>query len=474
MFLVRIIRYLALLVLAGLLSPQHFGIFAALYIVIDGLALLQGFGIGHALIYRRERVDEAADTAFYLSIGIGAVVLLAAWFIAPSVERFYGESGTTELFRAGSLILLIRAFRLVPARLLEKALDFRKRLLPTLLGSVAYVLTALTLAARGTGAWSLVMAEVASAAVETAAYWLVSSWRPRFRFNVRLAREDLAFGWAVLGGSILIFAFRNIDRVTISRLLGTRELGLYAFAYSIANLPATFFVRALNTVLLPAYSSMEPGDPEKKALFFRATSYVAAISVLYSLGMILFGRHFLETTYGDKWMGAVLPLAVLALFALFRTLSALVGDLLVGTGEPGTYRRIHALQLAVAAAGLYFGAKWAGVPGVAAAMTLASGVLLAVSWRAASRVLRARPRDFFQSVRGPATAAAILAGPAVIVSRLLPVRGSLLVLLAVTVAATAVYFAAWYAVDGELRSEFAKWRGAVSAGWRARREGTER
>lgn len=462
MFLVRIIRYLALLILAGLLSPQHFGIFAALYVVIDGMALLQGFGIGHALIYRRDDVELGTDTAFYLSIGIGAVVLAGAWFIAPGVESFYGESGTTELFRAGSAILLIRAFRLVPARLLEKALDFRKRLIPTLAGSVAYVVVALTMAVRGRGAWSLVMAEVASALVETAAYWFVSPWRPKLRFSPRIAREDLAFGWAVLGGSILIFAFRNVDRVTISKLIGTRELGLYAFAYSIANLPATFFVRALNTVLLPSYSSMDSGDEQRKILFFRSTSYVAAISMLYALGLVAFGRHFLETTYGDKWMGAVLPLAVLAVFALFRTLSALVGDLLVGTGEPGTYRKIHALQLAVAVSGLYLGARLGGVTGVATAMTIASGVLLIVSWLSAARVLRAGPGDFAGALRGPLAALVATSVPAFLIARALPVRGSLPVLLAVTVAVTAVYVSVWHAIDPAARAEFAGWRSRLS------------
>ena len=123
MFFVRAVRYLALLILGGLLTPVEFGVFAALYVVIDGLALLQGFGIGQALIYRKRETSEAADTSFLLSVGIGAALVVAAWFLAPVVASFYREEAMIPLFRAASVVLVIHGFGLVLFRLLEKALD---------------------------------------------------------------------------------------------------------------------------------------------------------------------------------------------------------------------------------------------------------------------------------------------------------------------------------------------------------------
>ncbi len=458
MFLVRVIRYVTLLVLAGILSPRDFGILAALHVVIDGIVLLQGFGIGHALIYRKERIEEATDTAFYVSMALGAAAVAVAWVLAPAVERFYAEDGMTELFRVGSVLLLGRALRLIPARLFEKALEFKKRLAPTLAGSVAYLVVALVLAFRGAGVWALLWAEIASVFAEATGYWIVSPWRPRLRFSPELAREDLSFGWVVLGGSALIFAFRNVDRLTLSRLLGTRELGLYAFAFSIANLPATFFVRALNTVLLPSYTSARDDVATRRTLFFRATSYVAAASLLYALVMVVFGRSFLVATYGDRWLGSVRPLQVLALFALFRTLSALVGDLLVGCGRPGTFRRIYALQLAVALACIYFGARAWGTWGVGLAMALAAAVALGASWHAARTALDATVGDFVHALRGPLLASVVMIGPAVALMRALPEPFGLPAVGAAALAVSAGYLLVWLAVDPEPRAEWRKWR----------------
>ena len=119
MFLVRAVRYAALLILGGLLSPEEFGVFAALFVIIDGLALLQGFGIGQALIYRKSRTNEAADTSFLLSVAIGAVLVFAAWFLAPVVAGFYREEAITPLFRAASVVLVIHGFRLVTITISE-------------------------------------------------------------------------------------------------------------------------------------------------------------------------------------------------------------------------------------------------------------------------------------------------------------------------------------------------------------------
>ena len=456
MFLVRAVRYLALLILAGLLTPVEFGVFAALYVVIDGMALLQGFGIGHALIYRKRETSEAADTSFLLSVGIGAVLVVAAWFLAPVVAAFYREEVMTPLFRAASVVLVIHGFRLVPYRLLEKALDFKKKLIPTVAGSVAYFATAVFLALRGAGAWSLVGAEVASVVFETVAYWVVSPWRPTFRFSRRLALEDLSFGWIVVGGSALIFAFRSVDRIVISRFMGTYTLGVYAFAYSLANLPATLFVRALNTVLFPSYSSLGDDREQQRSLFLRATSFMLAAGLLYTTGAVFFGRYFLHATYGQKWIEAAVPLAILAFFALFRSLSALVGDLLVATGNPNKFRAITGLQLVLAAGGLYFGATLGGMMGVALVMTAAQAISLVVSWISAARVVGARAGEFAQAVRGPIAASIVASVASVFAVRILPHEGSLPALLAAVVGVAALFFAVWTVLDAQLRSDLAR------------------
>jgi O-antigen/teichoic acid export membrane protein len=250
-----------------------------------------------------------------------------------------------------------------------------------------------------------------------------------------------------------VFAFRSVDRIVLSRVLGTHSLGLYAFAYSIANLPATLFVRVLNTVLFPAYTSLGDDRPSQRSLYLRSTSYMSAAALLYAVGLIALGRYFLLSMYGDKWLDATAALYALAFFALFRALFALVGDLLVGTGHPNAFRSITGLQLGVAAAGLYFGARSAGIAGVALVMTVAQLVSLAVGWAAAGRILGLTPADYTRAVRGPIAAALAASAAGAAVVRMLPAGGNLLAFAIAVVATSAVFAAVWWLADRELRSE---------------------
>ena len=164
----------------------------------------------------------------------------------------------------------------------------------------------------------------------------------------------------------------TLDIFAFGRVLGTHELGLYAFAYMIANIPSMLFTRVLKTVLLPSYSVLDEDRGKQARLFFRATSYLAGASALFALCLLAFGGYVLFSFYGDKWAGAVVPLSVLALFGFFRALTDLSGDLLIGTGRPVDYRKVNALQLVLAAAGLYVGATLWGLPGVALMMIVSA------------------------------------------------------------------------------------------------------
>jgi len=466
MFLVRSVRYVALLVLGGLLAPSEFGLFAALYVVIDGLALLQGFGIGHALVYNRGRDDETADTAFFLAIGLAVGLAVVAFIGAPAISALYDEPRIVAPFRAALLILIAQALRLVPFRLFEKTLEFKRKLIPSLAGSIGYVVVALVLAYRGAGVWALVMGEASSVGAEALAYWIISPWRPRLRFDPGKARSLLSFGWAVLGGGVLVFAFRSIDRLTLSKVVGTTELGLYAFAYAIAGLPVTLLVRVLNTVLYPAYTSLESDRARQGELYFRACSYMAAAGILYALGLLAFGRPFLAALYADKWAAAVVPLSVLGALAFFRSQGSLLSDLLVGTGHPAYFRLLNLLQVLLAASFAVFAAARWGAVGVAVTMAGSAAVGTVVGWVLAARVLASGWRPFARAFRGPVGAGAVTLWPALHVSYAAGRAGGIWPVLLGALVTAALFGGVWLLIDRELRKDLVQWFRNVGFGRR--------
>jgi len=474
MALARAARYLSFLLLGGMLAPEEFGQFAAIFVVVNGFTLFQGFGLGQALLLRRERVDEASDTIFILSLALGVLFLALAWVSAPLLRVVFGQTDLAGPYRLCSLVVLFRALQTVPSRRFEKDLAFSKQLAPGLAGSVVYAATALVLATRGAGVWALAGAEAAAAAGEMIAYWIQSPWRPRFRFDRSLAWADLSVGWVVLGGTLLVFLYQGVDRVAIGKILSTRELGTYAFAFTLASVPASYAVRALNTVLLPSYASGKATAGDRTALFLRATSYACALGSLFVIGVASLGGRFLEAAYGEKWLDARGALTVLAFLGLFHSFSSLSEDLVVGIGRPAVFRRISALRFALAAAGVWAAARWAGILGVALVMALAMLASSIAGWAAALRLLGAPARELGRAVARPLVAAAAVAPLAAGAARGLPPDVGVGAVVALGVLLAAVYAAVWLGIDGVARTECAKWLAPANLARGPRGDGGER
>jgi O-antigen/teichoic acid export membrane protein len=263
-----------------------------------------------------------------------------------------------------------------------------------------------------------------------------------------------------------IFLFQVVDRVTISRMLGTHQLGLYAFVLTLGSLPATYAVRAFNTVLLPSYTS--PGvDPAKqRELFLRAVSYVAALGFLFAIGVVGLGGYFLEAAYGDKWMAAIAAFSLLATLGVFRAFSALTEDLIVAVGRPEVFRKINWLRLLLAAGGVWFGATRGGITGVAVVMTAATAVACVVGWFAAGRLTGFTLREFGSSFRGPLIAGAMSALLLWLGRGALPDEPGLAAFVIAGTAVAVVFVILWVAVDGGVRGEWLKLvrRGKTGAG----------
>src|SRR5438045_7890253 len=145
--------FVATLVLARLLTPAEFGLVGMALLVITLLDILRDFGIGSALIYRQRDGVATANMAFFLSGGIGLFLFLANLLLAPLAAGFFKTSGPQEtaaltlLLQVLGASLLFSSLGSVHDALLQKEIDYRRRMVPevgrTLVKGVLSVVLAL-------------------------------------------------------------------------------------------------------------------------------------------------------------------------------------------------------------------------------------------------------------------------------------------------------------------------------------------
>ena len=116
------------IVLARLITPEEFGDFAAATVLIGFTLLVTETGMMSAIVQRRSRVDEAANTAFLATLVSGVVFTGILFALAPLVGNFFDSDEVQELAAATSGLILLRTVVAVPDGILWRQFSFLRRL----------------------------------------------------------------------------------------------------------------------------------------------------------------------------------------------------------------------------------------------------------------------------------------------------------------------------------------------------------
>jgi len=181
--LARALSFLTTLILARLLVPHDFGLVWVADLAVNAFLLLQELGLGAALIYRRDRIEEAANTAFFIMVGGSLFLYLIALLTAPYMAAVFSRDPNTipqiiPILRILSLTLVISALGRVPHALLAKELDFRRKIMPRLLGGLVGAGVSITLALSGFGVTAIVVGRLCNSVISAASVWFFVDWRP--------------------------------------------------------------------------------------------------------------------------------------------------------------------------------------------------------------------------------------------------------------------------------------------------------
>ena len=402
----RVLSFFTYLILAKLLAPALFGLVGMASLAIAALQFFQDIGFDAALVYKRDGVEEASHTAFFAVIASSALVCLVAILAAPAVALFFREPAVVPLLRVLAFSVVIQSFGRVAYILLERELDFRRKVFPELsanmIGSAASIIFAL----RGAGVWSLVWGQLIRVAVSSSLVWLVTSWRPRLRFNPKIARELFHYGKHIIASQGLIFGITNVDNAVVGRYAGDAALGAYAFAYNLSNLPATQITGMVNQVMFPAFSKLGPDAAAARARYYLITvRYVTWITAPIAVATILFAPAFVYGLYGATWAPAIVPLQLLAVYGFIRSVAANMGNIFRAMGKPHWLTSIAVWRLSTMLVFLYPVTKQWGIVGVSALSAVVAVVDFLISAVLVGRLVTA-PLPVYGKMLAPTLAAA--------------------------------------------------------------------
>ncbi|MBM4249158.1 MAG: lipopolysaccharide biosynthesis protein [Euryarchaeota archaeon] len=420
MFFLQTVSYtvtaLTVVALAWFLSPRDYGIIGISAFIVTVVALFGDLGITQALIHRKGEVEAAANTTFVLQMLITTGEYLVIVALSPFTAAFFAQdpSEAREIILVvcvSALSLFVGALGSVHSTLFSKRLEFG----PLLRAGLALSLTtsglSLLLAWQGFGYWSFVGGTMAGSALQTVLFWKMSPFRPSLRYDPKMARELLGYGRFVILGGVLIWAYTMVDKAMIGKLLGVVPLGLYYFAFNLANTPALNVTHVVISVLFPTFSNIREDRPRLVAGYLKALRFVGLIAAFFAVGFLVVGRDFVTEFLHPKWQGAIVPLQILAIYGLARSLAGLSGMIFNSVGRPEVFARIMAVCVAVTLPLIPVGMHYLGLNGAAAVVTGGMLLVMLLHFQQGLGILDL-PATRALGALGPAALAAALAVPA--------------------------------------------------------------
>jgi len=326
------------IVMARLLDPEHFGIFALAFFFFSLFDLRGKLGLDYAFIQRQPTTAELLSTHLTLQTLASFVTLALVAIVAAFATQFHYPAALAPVLIALAGAMVVDAVGATARVALEKELAFAR---PTAITSLAFFLSyvaAIFLALNGFTYWALVGQVVVNVAVSAVGYWWMIRLRQRaffhFHFDRALARWMLRFS-AVLGiGALATTVLLQFDNFLVGTLVSAAALGFYAQAYKVAQWPTGLVTHIVSRAALPTYAKLQ-NDPLRLAKAFEMTLWlILTLATPLALALFVAAPDFLRLLYGDRWLPSAPLLRALIGYSILRPLLDDAGALFAAIGQP--------------------------------------------------------------------------------------------------------------------------------------------
>jgi O-antigen/teichoic acid export membrane protein len=448
----------AYVVLARLLVPEEFGVYAAGSILVVVVLLVSNSGVSAAVVQRRDRVEEAASTAVVTMAVTGTVSSLLMVAAAPVIGTIFDSAQIGEVTAVLAGTALIQALGSIPEVMLQRRFSLLHQTVVVPAQVIAFAATSIACAAAGLGVWSLVIGQYAAVSTDTVLNWVLARWRPRLALvSMAMARELLGFGRHVFASAMISALPQQLDALIVGKAFGTADLGQFRYGFRLASTPYQMLVAAGSYVIYPAFARISHESARLSLAFVRSLRMICLLGAPLALSLVPLGVPLAVTLFGDVWREAGHAAAAMCMYSLGAGVVSVVGEALKAAGTPRRMTPIYAVLSGLSIA-LMLALVPLGFTAVALALSIAAVGAAFYAIRVATSAFELDARLVAHAVGGPVLAATLMAAAlfgldAVLDAAARPALASLAVLAIEGLAGGAAYLAALWTIQPHAISE---------------------
>jgi PST family polysaccharide transporter len=303
-FVVKLIFVVANIILARLLAPEVFGIYAIVSFVVQFFATFGDVGIGAALIQKKSKLStEELSTIFWLQQMLVCIVVGVVLVAALLVHRVYPSLplGSVWLIRAMAISLIFTSLKTIPAILMERNLDFNRIALVDIAESFVFYVSVIAFALAGFKVWSFIIAVLIRSFLGMVMMYFFSSWRPKLQFRFGAVESLIRFGLPYQCNSILGFIKEAVTPLFVGAYAGAAAVGFVNFSKNLAFSPL-MLSETFNRVAFPSFSKIQNNRELLAKTVERSIRSLTLVMFPIAALMVALGPGIIHVVFTDKWL----------------------------------------------------------------------------------------------------------------------------------------------------------------------------
>ncbi|NUQ64910.1 MAG: lipopolysaccharide biosynthesis protein [Pirellulales bacterium] len=393
--------------LSRLLPPEAFGLVALACVFTAFVEVFLDQGLGAAVVQCPDLEAEHLDTAFWISVLTGVVLMLGGMLASGAVAAVFGEPQLSPVLKWLSVSFVFSALSSTQIAILQRDLAFRVLAVRSLVAKTLGGVVGLAMAFAGCGVWSLVGQHLVDGVAGVLVLWTASAWRPGLRVSRTRYRTMVSFGAAVVGNNALNHLLRKSDDFLIGYYLGPAMLGYYAVGYRLLMLLTRSVTGITNSVAFPMFSRIQD-DPERmRRAFYRVTQYTSLLAFPVFTAAAVLAPELVPVCFGEQWTPSIPVMQILAFMGILQSVLFFNGTVIRASGKPLWELGIMLLNAVANVLGFLAVVRF-GIVAVAVSLVVTSYLLAPVSVLAVRRLIGIRLTDYLKLYAMP-TAASLAA-----------------------------------------------------------------
>lgn len=298
-------QFVLQIVLARILSPDHYGALSLMIIFTTLANVFIQTGFNTALIRGKDVTDEDYSSVFWVTLGIATVLYGIIFACAPWIAVLYKMPEIVTPLRVLALMLLPGAFNSVQLAKVSREMNFRKVFVSNVAGIVIAGGAGIALALMGAGLWALVAQTMLNVFVACVVMFFTVKWRPRLILNLRRVGALFSFGWKILVSGLIETLYQDVRSLVIGVKYDAGTLGYYNRGKNFPQFIITAVSGTVQSVMLPAMAKEQDDKAKVKDIARKSITISSFILFPLMAGLAGVATPLVTLLLTEKWLPCV-------------------------------------------------------------------------------------------------------------------------------------------------------------------------